>query len=85
MDCCGEYRAHGQYGAGAAPAGWEYAPYAPLPYAHYYPPPHDPYRYYRYDYPAHHAHHNDHVMPMGGYGALKTRFIDLGPSTVSGS
>lgn len=72
MDCCnyGEYRTHGQYGAGAG-AGWEgYGAYAPLPYApytnsYYAPHAHDPYaRYYRYDYPGHHMHHAEHVMPM---------------------
>ncbi|XP_049866607.1 uncharacterized protein LOC126367229 [Pectinophora gossypiella] len=75
MDCCGEFRAHGQYGGGGAGAGWDYAPYALpyAPYAHYYTP-HDPYRYYRYDYP-HHAHHNDHAMPMeyGAYASKESR------------
>ncbi|XP_075970605.1 uncharacterized protein LOC142972994 [Anticarsia gemmatalis] len=81
MDCCnyGEYRAHGQYGAGAA---WDgYGSYAPLPYApyahHYYAPhAHDPYaRYYRYDYPNHHMHHAEHVMPMdyGVYASKEAR------------
>ncbi|CAB3243520.1 unnamed protein product [Arctia plantaginis] len=84
MDCCkyGEYRAHGQYGAGA---GWEgYGSYAPLPYASYAPyahhyhaaHAHDPYaRYYRYEYPTHHVHHADHAMPMdyGAYASKETR------------
>ncbi|XP_028031840.1 uncharacterized protein LOC114244280 [Bombyx mandarina] len=81
MDCCNysEYRAHGQYGAGA---GWEgYVGYAPVPYApyahgYYAPHAHDPYaRYYRYDYPGHHMHHAEHVMPMdyGVYASKEAR------------